>query len=114
MSKHRKPRGSCATCGGKGWQLLNNSWQLADGFRKERCGICAGTGDSVVAGEAAFVRMQAACRKIVGEKWNGRLVPRPHEIRAALNMLHDARRNGLADAAAQRIRTRADRLNANP
>lgn len=114
MSKHRKPQGSCVTCGGKGWQLMNNSTSLADGFHKVRCRICAGTGVSSDAGDPVAVRMQATCRKIVWGKWNGRLVPRRHEINGALSMLHAAHRNGRAEAQAERMRTRSDRLNANP
>lgn len=35
----------CMTCGGTGWQWLQNSWYAGD-VRKERCHICSGTGKS--------------------------------------------------------------------
>jgi hypothetical protein len=39
-------KGACQSCLGTGWLLCMNSWFLADGFRRERCGICAGSGAS--------------------------------------------------------------------
>jgi hypothetical protein len=36
----------CAACQGTGKWVLRNSWFLADGHRRKRCGICAGTGRS--------------------------------------------------------------------
>lgn len=37
---------SCDCCLGTGQQLLLRSMFLGDGFRRERCGICAGSGKS--------------------------------------------------------------------
>lgn len=53
---------TCSTCGGTGWQHLLNSWFVPDGFRRERCGICAGSGKSGYRNDAPFVRRQAAVR----------------------------------------------------
>ena len=36
----------CKMCEGTGWQYLLKTWFHVDGYRKERCGICAGTGIS--------------------------------------------------------------------
>lgn len=37
---------TCDTCGGTGWQILNRSAFASDGYRRTRCGICAGSGES--------------------------------------------------------------------
>lgn len=34
----------CLNCEGAGKVLLLNSWFTADGYRRERCGICGGSG----------------------------------------------------------------------
>ena len=36
----------CHICDGSGRLVLMNSWFPADGYRRERCGICGGTGVS--------------------------------------------------------------------
>jgi hypothetical protein len=33
-------------CGGTGWWVLMKSWFHSDGYRRERCHICHGTGIS--------------------------------------------------------------------
>lgn len=49
----------CMTCGGTGWQILNRSHYTADGYRREKCGICGGSGKSDYHHHATdFVRMQ--------------------------------------------------------
>ena len=35
---------ACEWCEGKGSVPLMKSWFLADGFRRNRCGVCSGTG----------------------------------------------------------------------
>lgn len=37
---------SCRLCDGTGKIVLMKSWFKADGYRRERCGICSGTGQS--------------------------------------------------------------------
>lgn len=37
---------TCRTCDGTGWLLARRSWFAADGFRRYRCGICGGSGES--------------------------------------------------------------------
>jgi hypothetical protein len=50
---------ACMTCGGTGWQWLNKSWLKQDGYRRERCGICGGTGiSSYHHYDSDFVRRQ--------------------------------------------------------
>ena len=34
----------CRRCDGTGQVLLMNSWFTSDGYRREQCGICAGSG----------------------------------------------------------------------
>lgn len=36
----------CEVCGGTGKLTLMRSWFHSDGYRRERCGICHGTGKS--------------------------------------------------------------------
>lgn len=49
---------TCVSCGGTGWWWLNRSWFRHDGYRRERCAICAGTGRSAYRDSPDFVRMQ--------------------------------------------------------
>lgn len=68
----------CVGCDGHGSVLLNQSWFLTDGFRKERCGACDGTGINPDGyrdwgGMLAFQRRN---RKLIAE-WGG-LRP-PHQ-----------------------------------
>lgn len=66
MERTPKP---CALCGGSGWLHLLNSWFRSDGFRRERCGICAGTGKSDYRPDAEWIRKQAEFRAAAkGEK----------------------------------------------
>ena len=59
----RKEPKSCMTCGGTGWQWLDNSWMSDDGQRREQCGICGGSGVSDYHNsDALFVRRQAKHR----------------------------------------------------
>lgn len=54
---------SCMTCGGTGWQWLDNSWLKQDGQRREQCGICGGSGKSNFHNyDYAFVKLQTARR----------------------------------------------------
>lgn len=50
---------TCETCGGTGKIYCRNSWFPADGYRRERCGICRGTGKSDFReNDRAYVRWQ--------------------------------------------------------
>lgn len=40
-TNRRKP---CLNCEGTGKVLLLKSWFVTDGYRRERCGICGGSG----------------------------------------------------------------------
>ena len=40
MAKQRE----CLNCEGRGTVLLENSWFVDDGYRRERCAVCAGSG----------------------------------------------------------------------
>ena len=62
----RRPIPDCQTCGGTGWQLLMNSWFKSDGLRRERCGICAGSGKNAYRDDPAFIRRQAEWRRETG------------------------------------------------
>jgi hypothetical protein len=37
---------TCIQCGGTGWLWLLKGWFAGDGLRRERCGLCGGTGSS--------------------------------------------------------------------
>lgn len=52
----------CKTCGGTGSQLLLVSMFMADGLRRERCGICSGGGQSSYPNSPEFVRFQKRAR----------------------------------------------------
>lgn len=67
--------GKCTNCGGTGKLLLMKSWFLNDGYRRERCGICAGSGESSYRVPAEEARHQKECRERV-KLWGG-LVPPP-------------------------------------
>ena len=55
----------CRTCGGSGQTVCSNSHFIADGFRLERCGVCAGSGESSYTGDPTYNRMQAAKRALI-------------------------------------------------
>lgn len=52
----------CGACGGTGRIICLNSMFMADGLRKERCGICDGTGYSDYRNDAEYMHWQARCR----------------------------------------------------
>lgn len=58
----------CVQCGGTGWLWLSKGWITADGLRRERCGLCGGTGKSDYRspdrGFNDFVRLQAQRREV--------------------------------------------------
>lgn len=54
---------ACGSCGGTGWWWLNRSWFKTDGYRRERCHICGGTGRSDYRDSTEFVRRQAQLRR---------------------------------------------------
>lgn len=63
--KRAKAVRDCEPCGGTGWQWLNRSWLTADGYHRERCGICGGSGKSDYRyADARFIREQARRRII--------------------------------------------------
>lgn len=56
-------RKTCRLCGGTGKQIAMNSWFIADGFRRLRCGICGGSGNSSYMPPSDYVREQAKFRE---------------------------------------------------
>lgn len=52
----------CKLCDGSGKVLLMNSWFVTDGYRRERCGICGGTGES------AYLPPDVAYQRIARER----------------------------------------------
>ncbi len=42
----RDEKQTCETCGGTGKIYCLNGWLVSDGYRREQCGICGGTGVS--------------------------------------------------------------------
>lgn len=63
-AKTAKTKAKCANCGGTGQFVLMKSWFLSDGFRKTRCGICAGSGFSSFQPDAEAARFQAKIRAL--------------------------------------------------
>lgn len=55
---------NCANCDGEKTIVLLNSIFLSDGFRRERCGICAGTGISNYQPDPSVLREQKRLRKM--------------------------------------------------
>lgn len=53
----------CRQCGGTGFVILDRSWFKADGYRKERCGVCEGAGQSTYQPHPEFAAQQAQRRK---------------------------------------------------
>lgn len=53
---------ACSLCAGTGKVVLRNSWFDADGFRKERCAICGGSGQSSHRCDPDYVRAQRDLR----------------------------------------------------
>jgi hypothetical protein len=66
--------GNCRNCIGTGKVLLLNSHFTEDGYRRERCAICEGTGRSKYKPDTEWVRFQARAARQV-EEWGG-LKPR--------------------------------------
>ena len=54
---------ACRTCGGTGWVIYMATMFIQDRLRKERCGICSGTGFSSYRGDPSYVRWQARMRE---------------------------------------------------
>lgn len=53
---------ACSLCGGTGTLILAKSWFPLDGYRRERCGICAGSGVSAYRCDAAWAAQQKRLR----------------------------------------------------
>jgi hypothetical protein len=53
---------ACKTCDGTGKILCLRSAFVGSGFRRERCGICAGTGKSAYRDDPVYVRWQHDAR----------------------------------------------------
>jgi hypothetical protein len=56
----------CKTCGGTGNIFCMRSHFMSDGLRRERCGICGGTGESSYLNTPEYVRWQAEQRAAMG------------------------------------------------
>lgn len=69
----------CKTCDGTGKIFCLQSGYVTDGYRRERCGICAGSGESAFQPEAGYFRFQKSARERVGE-W-GAMAPPEHIAR---------------------------------
>ena len=69
----------CQNCDGTGKIVCANSWIIVDGYRRERCGICAGTGVSGYRPDPAYVRWQRAAKARIAE-W-GAMSPPDHIAR---------------------------------
>lgn len=52
----------CASCGGTGWQWFARSWFKSDGYRRESCHTCGGSGQSSYRDVSEFIRWQARLR----------------------------------------------------
>lgn len=64
MTRTAENVGVCRTCGGTGKIICMNSMFMTDGLRKERCGICSGTGKSSYRHwDNAYVKRQARSRE---------------------------------------------------
>lgn len=50
----------CRACDGDGTVLLMKSWFLGDGFRRERCGWCGGSGSARGYPESSQRRFKSA------------------------------------------------------
>lgn len=53
---------SCRLCAGTGHLVVMRSWFHTDGYRRIRCGICSGSGESSYRPGADWVRAQSALR----------------------------------------------------
>jgi hypothetical protein len=53
----------CRNCDGTGRIFCRNSHIIVDGYRRERCGVCGGTGKSRYLIEARDVRFQREARE---------------------------------------------------
>lgn len=66
---------ACAECDGTGQAILMNSWFIADGYRRQQCGLCDGTGKgSSVGGRYGIPGFRKTALARI-EKWGGM---RPH------------------------------------
>ena len=52
----------CRLCAGTGSQVVMRSWFKADGYRRIRCAICGGTGESDYKPAAEYVKAQRRLR----------------------------------------------------
>jgi len=52
----------CGTCFGTGQVLCLRSAFIADGYRRERCGICSGSGFSAYRDDTSYIRWQRQAR----------------------------------------------------
>lgn len=66
----------CGACAGSGSWLLMNSMFVADGFRRERCHVCLGTGEHPFKSDREWTAFQAKARSCV-KHWGGLRPPAP-------------------------------------
>ena len=61
-SDRKRSEKSCGTCFGTGQVLCLRSAFIADGYRRERCGICSGIGKSSYGDSPDYIRWQRQAR----------------------------------------------------
>lgn len=73
---------ACRDCEGTGRVFCANSWFLEDGYRRERCGICSGTGKTTSSARPwpSHTKFQKRARARVAE-WGG-LKPKSQAVAA--------------------------------
>jgi len=57
----------CKTCGGTGLVYEAKTWFTADGYRRSRCGICKGSGESEYQPNSDYARWQKERREDAGK-----------------------------------------------
>lgn len=68
MTGHQPKKTRCKWCDGSGYWLLLRSWFVSDGYRRERCHVCNGTGKhSGIKPDADWNRFQKRARDGVKE-----------------------------------------------
>lgn len=53
---------SCKSCGGTGWEWFSRSWFTDDGYYKQHCAICGGSGASAYRPTRDWIKFQEQAR----------------------------------------------------